>query len=503
MSQKRPNFLVFCTDQMQSACLGCNGNDRIRTPNIDALAAGGVTFRRAYVNNPVCQPSRAGMITGKTPRQHGLITNGCCLPESVPTLTGALAEAGYRTHAVGKLHLQPFGGGGLGEADHSWEEGAAWNEGRITELPQPYYGFQSVDFVGGHVSYAFGEYRRWLEENHPDAVEKLQQSEAYHREGRAWRMDLPADLHYNHWIADRTIDFLQSRDEGKPFFLFCSFPDPHFPYAACRPYSEMYDPEEMPLPETWRETADPCEVLRRTREGMSQHNIQEEGELREITAQTYGMITHVDDNIGRILASLDECERRQDTLVMLMADHGEYLGSHGLLHKGPWPWEELWRVPFVWRLPDGRAGGRAVDTPVSLLDFAPTISEMAGLETGWHDQRGAGEGERPGLPGSSLLPFLTGGEAVDHPPAVVEYDEDWHGGTPLCRLRGIVEGEWKLVVWAGFEEGVLINLAEDPLEERNLWHDPSARERKADLLARLAERLAYTERFDTPRICGA
>jgi arylsulfatase A-like enzyme len=136
--EQRPNFLVFCTDQMQAACLGCNGNDTIPTPNIDALAAGGVSFRRAYLNNPVCQPSRASMITGKTPRQHGLLTNGCCLPQTVPTLTGALAEAGYRTHAAGKLHLQPFGGGGLTEDAHSWEEKAAWNEGRIEKLPTPY-----------------------------------------------------------------------------------------------------------------------------------------------------------------------------------------------------------------------------------------------------------------------------------------------------------------------------------------------------------------------------
>jgi arylsulfatase A-like enzyme len=503
MPQKRPNFIVFCTDQMQSACLGCNGNERIRTPNIEALAAGGTTFRRAYVNNPVCQPSRASMLTGKTPRQHGLITNGCCLSESVPTLTGALGEAGYRTHAVGKFHLQPFGGGGLPEDAHSWEEGAAWNEGTIDELPKPYYGFQDVDFVGGHIDYVFGHYRRWLQKNHPDAVSRLQQSEAYQREGRAWRMDLPAELHYNNWIADRAIDFLRDRDGNQPFFLFCSFPDPHFPYAACRPYSEMYDPSDMPLPETWRETTDPCESLRRTREGMSQHNIEDEAELREITAQTYGMITHVDENIGRVLGSLGERDLGQDTVVMLMADHGEYLGSHGLLHKGPWPWEELWRVPFVWRLPDGQRAGRAVDDPVSLLDFAPTISEMARLPEDRHDQRGAGEGARPGLPGRSLQPFLTSRERADHPPPIVEYDEDWHGDTPLCRLRGIVDGDWKLVTWAGFEEGVLINLAEDPLEERNLWNDPSARERKAELLARLAQRLAYTDRFDTRRICGA
>ena len=502
MPPKRPNFLVFCADQMQSACLGCNGNEGIETPNIDALAAGGTTFRRAYVNNSVCQPSRASMITGKTPRQHGLLTNGCCLSEDVPTLTGAVAQAGYRTHAVGKLHLQPFGGGGLGDAEQSWEEAEAWNEGRIERLPRPYYGFQTADFVGGHVSYAFGDYRNWLKENHPDAVEKLRQSEAYHRLGRAWRMDLPGELHYNRWIADRTIEFLQEQQGDEPFFLFCSFPDPHFPYAACRPYSEMYDPGEMLLPATWQETRDPCEALRRARDGMPQHEVPDENELREITAQTYGMISHVDENIGRVLSALDEQGGAEDTVVVLMGDHGEYLGSHGLLHKGPWPYEELWRVPFVWRVPGGAPPDRVVHIPVSLLDFAPTIAALAGLGSDWHDQRGLVPEKRSDLPGRSLMPLI-GGEKETHQPSIIEYDEDWHAETPLCRLRGIVDGDWKLVMWAGFEEGVLYNLAEDPNEENNRWNDPSAQGEKTALLARLTECLARTDRFDTTRICGA
>ena len=158
----RPNFLVFVVDQMHSGSLGCNGNPDVQTPNIDSIAQQGVTFSRCYCNNSVCMPSRSSMITGLTPRQHGCITNGTLLPEHIPTISGALADAGYRTHAVGKLHLQPFSV--KATADNSilsWESRELWDNGQITSLPSPYYGFQTTDFVGGHVSYNFGDYTNW------------------------------------------------------------------------------------------------------------------------------------------------------------------------------------------------------------------------------------------------------------------------------------------------------------------------------------------------------
>jgi arylsulfatase A-like enzyme len=235
---------------------------------------------------------------------------------------------------------------------------------------------------------------------------------------------------------------------------------------------------------------------------VSGHGTESEGELREIIAQTYGMISHVDENIGRVLSALEERGLAGETVVVLMADHGEYLGAHGLLHKGPWPWEELWRVPFVWRLPDTEGTDAAARTPVSLLDFAPTISELAELDSDWHDQRGAARGGGAGLPGESLLPLLNG-EETRHQPSLIEYDEDWSTGSPICRQRGIVEDNWKLVIWAGTDEGLLIDLESDRMEQCNLWDDPTARDRKTALLGRLAERLAHTDRFDTPRICGA
>ena len=489
MKPDRPNFLVFCVDQMQSYCLGCNGHPEVKTPNIDALAARGVNFRRGYCNNSVCMPSRATMITGKTPRQHGLLTNGNSLSTDIPTVTQALADAGYRTHGIGKFHHQPCGGW-RGEAPDSAEAGARWRRGDVSSLPSPYYGFQTTDFGA--------EYGNWLKKYHPEAAGKLK--ETYYSCGEAGRLSIPHELHLNDWIASRSIAFLEAQEKDQPFFLFCSFFDPHFPFKACRPYSEMYDPATLALPETYGNHEDHCPFLDDSRVNIPDNLAPEEAEMREILAQTYGMITHVDDNIGRVMAVLDRSGLANNTIVLFIADHGEYLGGHGLIKKMVWPYEELWRIPFIASVPGGPAG--ICRTPVSLLDLTPTFLDYAGIDPLVLDTRGPAPAERLPLPGESLRPFLEGEFDAPHRPLVMEYDEDFHEKA-LCRMRGLIDGDWKIVLYAGGEDGVLFNLADDPRELHNLWNEPRVQARKAELLARLVQRLAQTDRFDTYRYCGA
>ena len=496
-----PNFLVFVLDQISSTSLGCNGNADVRTPNIDQLARQGVSFTRAYCNNSVCTPSRATMLTGLTPRQHGCITNGMRLSTQVPTLTGALSKVGYRTHAVGKLHLQPFSAtSGPDRAIPSWESRPLWEEGRITHLPLPYYGFQSVDYVGGHVHYCFGDYTNWLNEHHPGVHALYARERAYSTAGQSWKMDVPAELHYNRWIADRTIDFVRAAPAEQPFFLFCSFPDPHHPFAASRLYSEMYDPASLSLRPTWNLRDEPCDWL---------HTIQRpspdfsEADLRADVAQTYGMISHVDDNIGRVLAALHGSGLEDHTVVVFMADHGEYLGSHHLLYKHVWPWEELLRVPFIWRAPRGMPRPGGCDSVASLLDFGPTVLDYAGVDPQVLNQRGPrAPGDWPGLPGRSLRPALDQGADLPPRPAICELDSDWQPG-PMIRRRTIVEDDWKLTIYPRMGKGILHNLAVDPYETHNLWRDPGAANVQAELTARLLEELTWSDPLPGPRICGA
>lgn len=498
----RPSFLVIMVDQMNSFSLGWNGNPDVRTPHLDRLCGEGVSFTRAYTSNPVCQPSRATLHTGLTPRQHGLITNGCVLNEDIPTVTGVLKEHGYRTHCAGKIHLQAFSTDRK-TADGqpvTWESRDLWNAGEITGLPLPFYGYDSVDYVGGHVDYVNGDYVNDVEARRPGTKAQLSRDQAYHSlpGSSAWRMDIPPEWHYNDWIAERSVRFLQETGD-EPFFLVASFPDPHHPFCATRPYSEMYDPASLTLPENWRNTEDPCGFLDRYDKRFMRD--WDEEILRESLAQTYGMITHIDDCVGRLLAGLDAAGRTEDTAVVFLSDHGDYLGSHHLLFKGAWPYEPVIRVPLIWKTPAGQRGVRNAQ-PVSHLDFVPTVLDLAGLDQSAFNLRGAETANPPSLPGESLRAVIEAGAAVAQDAKLVEFDED-AVSPETCRYRMLITRQWKICVYGGTGDGVLYDLESDPLEMRNLWDDPDFLAEKANLLARLSDRLAETDRVDIERYCGA
>lgn len=311
-------------------------------------------------------------------------------------------------------------------------------------------------------------------------------------------MPIDPELHYNHWIVDRSMDFLDSVPEGDNFFLVTSFPNPHHPFAACRPYSEMYDPNEITLPETWNEDEDLCGYLKR--DVNASHSSWNETALRESIAQTYGMVTHIDDNVGRLLQHLDQTGHADNTIVVFLSDHGEYLGSHHLLLKGKWPYEQVVRAPFIWKDPKASARGRS-DQIASLLDFVPTVLDYVEIDQTPFKLRAEGKGTTPTLPGKSLRSWIEGNTGSSSA-ALVEYDEDFYEGH-VCRYRMLIESRFKVCLYGGTGQGVLLDLERDPCERHNRWADNSYTNIRNDILAKLSDRLAWTDRFDTPRYCGA
>jgi arylsulfatase A-like enzyme len=496
--KQRPNVLCFVTDQHRFDHLGCNGNPQLRTPNIDRIAAAGVNFQRSYVVNPLCMPARASLFTGRTPRSLGVRTNGIPLAQDIPTLPQALRDAGYATYAAGKLHLQSIrlpAGTTAATADplrHA-ESAELWNSGRVQALPSPYYGIGEADFVSGHTGFVYGNYVHWLEQQQPGARKLLAppgRREDYTAEqwySLVYEMAIPQELHYNRWIADRCCDFLdrQSRS-GQPFFAWCSFPDPHHPYAAPQPWAGRYRPEDILLPTARRpgEFDELPPFLRTIHDhgapvvsGLHGPSRTTDDMLRRIIAMTYGMVGFLDQEIGRVLDHLQARGLEDDTLVVFMADHG-------LVRKGPFQFEGLLRVPTLWRVP-GQPGGHATQALASQLDFAPTVLDFCGVPIPEGPVPAVVEApaQLPPWPGHSLRPVLEGRAEAVREHVIVENDEDYLG----LRVRTFITARHKLTVYAGRPWGELFDLQQDPLELHNLWDRPEAAPLKEWLRSQLLD----------------
>jgi arylsulfatase len=515
MSQQRPNILIICTDQMRADHLGCDGNPVLQTPRLDRLAAQGVQFRRAYVNCPLCMPSRATLFTGLTPRGHRVRTNGINLDRAIPTVSAVLAEAGYRTATIGKVHLTLHGAKrsvpdqALPPAQYP-EQHRLWKAGRITRVPTPYFGFQQVEITVGHGPWVHGDYGLWLQREHPHDWEILQTtpptpSPLGAEECGTYPLEQP--WHHTTYVADRTIAFLHEVGGDRPFFLVCSFPDPHHPYCPPRPWDRMYAPADVvpPVerPGELEQLPPHMAAIHRGRvvtSGRGRPTATSLEHRREIIAHTYGMVSLIDRHVGRVLDELEARELAENTVVVFLSDHGDLMGDHGLLTKGPFHFEGLLRVPLIWRWPR-RFAPRATDALASLLDVAPTILELAGANIPVGLESDEAPQQPPAWPGQSLAPFLHNERASLHGPLVIENDEDYLG----LRLRTLVTPTHKVTTYTGDggaqPYGELFDLSADPHELHNRWDDPGTAALKRDLIAELHHQLTRTD-IALPRRLG-
>lgn len=303
------SILCFVVDQMRADHLSCVGNPDVRTQNIDALAARGTLFEEAYVANPVCMPNRASLFTGQWPRAHGLRQNGYTLHPSRTVMPALLRESGYRAGCFGKLHLSDWGGSpdDIGktkpEAPHEFSEcrRVTWDAG---ERPaSPHYGFDDLWIADGHGNYIFGDYRNELQLEDAAFYELLQRERALRDTGchESWAAAIPPEKHYNSRIATRCGEWMHGLDPQRPFFAWCSFPDPHHPYCPPEPWASRHDPARIRFAPRRRpgELADLPPYLTEISSGsrLAQTHDLTEREYREALAHTYGMIEMVDHRI--------------------------------------------------------------------------------------------------------------------------------------------------------------------------------------------------------------
>ncbi|PVA05466.1 alkaline phosphatase family protein [Thalassorhabdomicrobium marinisediminis] len=491
------NILFIMCDQLRFDYLGCTGHPSIRTPHIDALATRGVRFDRAYVQSPICGPSRMSFYTGRYVRSHGSSWNMVPLKVGERTLGEYLRPHGLRTVLCGKTHMtadiegmQRLGvetssdiGALLSECGFEvWDrlDGVHPTGGKMPSHYNAYLNEQGYDGENPWEDWAnSGEdedgtiLSGWLMQNagRPARV-KLEDSES-------------------NYTTTRAMEFIDQAGDD-PWCLHLSYIKPHWPYIAPAPYHDMYGAGDVPPAiRSEEELQDPHPLLaayhaHRTSKCMARDDV------REAVIPAYmGLITQIDDQIGVLMAHLEAAGKLDDTLIVFTSDHGDYLGDHWLGEKELFHDPSV-RVPLIVVDPDPAADatrGTVNSDLVEAIDLVPTLIEASGGEVPDHI-----------LEGHSLMPLLHGAKDWPRGTAVSEYDFAFREartllGTEIRDSRAVMvfDGRWKLVHVTGFRP-MLFDLETDPQEFRDLGDDPAHAETRDRLGAEL---LRWTERLRT------
>ncbi len=423
-----PNILLIMTDQHRADCLGIEGHPVLQTPHLDEIAGTGARFRRAYSACPLCIPARRTLMTGVSAKTHGVVGN-VDRPLDLPTLPGLLRDAGYQTHLCGKLHLWP---------------------------KRKRYGFESMDWSDGpYEGEDIGDYGSFLIRQAGDIPYAARAHGATLNSWVARPWHLADRLHFTNWCTDRALEFLDCRDPTAPYFLKISFFHPHTPCTPPAFYFDHYLNQELPEPVVgdWARFTE-CPALGQPVRSM--RCALPANEMRTLRAGYFGSITHLDDQIGRIL---DRIKGDRQTVVLFVSDHGEMLGDHQYFQKGL-PYEASARIPFLIRLPRsfGIRPGQVCDQPVELMDVMPTILDVAGVDA------------PESVEGRSVLPLLRGdggawrawlhGECAQH-----------RGGDstrPDSAMHYLTDGRQKYVWRSDTGDEQLFDLEADPNERTDL-----------------------------------
>ena len=466
MSQKRPNIVLLCVDQMRRDCVGATGNPRIETPTLDTMKKRGVAFDRAYSAVPSCIPARAALHTGLSQESHGRVGYRDGVRWSYPhTLAGEFSKAGYHTQCVGKMHVSParnlLGFHNVLLNDGYMHHGRAYTE-------NVYDNFEGCN-----------DYLYWLKSQKGIDADIIDDG----MEVNSWvsRPYLYEEkFHPTNWTVSQSIDFLRRRDPDKPFFLMTSFVGPHPPFTPPQCYLDMYADAGLPAPLVgdWAQPDDPDGegLLYNTDRGL----VPPRG-LARAQAAYYACITHIDHQIARLLQAVFEHRQLDNTVFVFVSDHGEMLGEHHLFRKFL-PSEGSSGVPLLIYDPGNLLGveqNRVLSPLVELRDVMPTLLDIAGLPIPAE------------LDGRSLLPILRG-EAE----RVRDYIHGEHTGAEGEQGLGnqFIVTETDKFVWftrTGREQ--YFDLTADPLELHDAIHDPARQSRIAELRALLVRELTGRE----------
>ena len=475
---KRPNVLWIMADQLRFDYLSCYGHPHLHTPHIDALAARGVRFTNAYVQSPVCGPSRMSAYTGRYVRSHGSTWNGMPLRVGEPTLGDHLREVGARAVLVGKTHMR---------ADL---EGMAWlgidpdSEIGVARAECGFEAFERDDGLHPNgprqewsayddylVAHGFDSQNPWEDFANSGLDENGDLLSAWLLKNSRLEANIPEEHSETAYMTNRAMDFMRTaREDGRPWVCHLSYIKPHWPYIVPAPYHDMYDETHIIDPvrsEDERQTNHPLLAAyhqARVCQSFSRDNVRE-----HVIPAYMGLIKQLDDNLGRLFAWMEAEGFAKDTIIAFTSDHGDYMGDHWMGDKDFYH-EMAVKVPMIIADPRPEADGTrglVTNALIEMIDLAPTFMNAVGAPAKPHI-----------IEGRDLTPILHGTDGFSRKYVISEHDYHWSDmaaslGQPQedSHTTMIFDGRWKYVRCEGFDP-ILFDLETDPNELVNVGVSP-------------------------------
>jgi arylsulfatase len=437
---KKPNIVFVMTDQQRRNSLGVYGCNYVHTPNLDQLASESTLYYHAYCNTPICTPSRASVMTGKTITGHGVYNLFDILPEGEKLLPSLLKEAGYQTALVGKLHVS----GILYEKD--------------TRNPNDGYDIYELCHEPSILlDSPFNGYAKWLKREFPEEYHRLE------KDGRKVKNRSP-ESHFSTWVSERSAQIIRERDKNKPLFLTVGYFDPHSPYDHYPLESETLLHEED-YEEIIAEDEDfsSPEAIRISREIQCKnpHKRFTSEKIKKIRKGYFAAISFIDQQFKIILDTLKDEGIYNDTLIIFTSDHGDMIGDHNLTGKGAFLYDDCTNVPLIIKYPDQYTPKRNYGM-VQLNDLFATMLHSAGIDDTIS-------------PESKALQHGT-----DRPCAITEYRGSGQldlGAFPHPLMTTMVRtARYKLNIYHDSRELQLFDMIADPDELSDLSKNPEMQE---------------------------
>ncbi len=432
--------VFIMTDTQRYDMVNANVSTGLSTPGLDALAASGMRFERAYTTQPVCQPARAGLFTGLYPHSCNGWTNSVALSADVKTIGQRLSDNGIHTAYIGKWHLDGGDYFGLGKCPDGWD----------------------ADY--------WYDMRNYLEELTEE--ERVLSRD----ENSMLKRDYPAEFTYGHRCSDRAIDFIQ-KHKDEDYFLTVSYDEPHGPFICPREFWEMYKDYEFPLAPNVKDVLEDKPSYQKAWAG---DRISVDRDKVSVKNPFYfGCNSFVDSEIDRVVKAIKATG--EDIYIIYTSDHGDALESHCITNKGPCVYDEVARIPLFISGGDIPSGG-VTAAPTSHIDLAPTVFEMLGVAV-------------PGMfPGDSVLNLCKGEEQDKKRHSFIEFgryevDHDGFGG--FQPLRAVFDGRYKLSINL-LSTDEFYDLENDPYEMNNLIENPQCYSKMVQLHDLILENMNTT-----------